>query len=331
MVCGLVLGEKKLKLDLTGFDKGYMPFAMMLLVLDYLLIVSDPVANFEILSQGKLFPRSHHFEPDNEVLGGEVLFAVDGEIWKQKRKQLNPWFSIHAQSRMFDVVKDCLDRATAILDKHAARGEQIDLRYLLSCFTCDVISIVVFGKSFDCIGNSNEGKLVNEFYRTASKEVPLYTMVPFYSYLSFLPRKRAFAALRSRCRALFAEAVKSAPSDSMAGVLRQENGVDAAVSELVGLVFAVSMIVVLFLVIVQLWWGKGHETTANTLCFALGLILPASESVTANVLRESRELPASLSEWSSEMLRSNCPFASVRTQHSHLLMFLSCLWQNRLC
>jgi cytochrome P450 len=130
---------------------GYMPWLMQSLVLDHMVVVSDAALSSDILRRGSEFPRSYHFEEDNEVLGGKVLFAIDGGLWKSHRKLLNPFFSLGLQKRMLDTVKESLMEATEVVSRHAAEGTAFDLKSLLSRFTCDVISTVCFGRSFGCV------------------------------------------------------------------------------------------------------------------------------------------------------------------------------------
>jgi cytochrome P450 len=160
---------------------GFRPWFMRGLWLDYLLVISDPKTISEILVNNKDFPRSYHFDVDNQVIGGNVLFAIKGSLWSYHRKLLNPFFATSKQRSIFTIVQAVAIKATRILDEHCESFQVLDLKSIVSKLMCDVICSYIFGNDFGCLNGDEHG--VNDFYSACQREVTLANKIPFYLYL----------------------------------------------------------------------------------------------------------------------------------------------------
>ena len=271
----------------------FKPWVFRSLLLDYLVVIADAKMVSEILANSEGFPRSYHFETDNILFGGNVLFGIDGPVWKIYRKILNPFFTGTGQKNIFTIVKDVAMHATRILDRHCETNEPFDLHSLLAATTCNIICSFVLGKDFGCL--DGDKLRVHRFYRTLGYEASLAHRTPLYLHLP-LPRRIRFIAERARLRTLLLAAITSAPEDTLAGAIFRSGELSPSelATEILGIIFA------------------GHDTTASAIAFCLGRYLPASPADAAAIRSAAAAAPADLALWTADDARCPAAAAAVR-------------------
>ena len=169
-------------------NNEYKPWIARLLILDYMLVVSDAEMIAQILADAEAFPRSYHFDIDKILFGGDVLFALHGPVWKIHRKIMSPFFAISKQKSIFSIAKEVVIKATSILDNLCVTQEVFDLHTILTALTCDIICCFIFGESFGCLDGAWNSSLLQDvplrgtfgahrpfvFVPPASTAIPIY-------------------------------------------------------------------------------------------------------------------------------------------------------------
>ena len=274
-------------------NNEYKPWIARLLILDYMLVVSDAEMIAQILADAEAFPRSYHFDIDKILFGGDVLFALHGPVWKIHRKIMSPFFAISKQKSIFSIAKEVVIKATSILDNLCVTQEVFDLHTILTALTCDIICCFIFGESFGCLDGDEHG--IHRFYRMFLSEARLVHTVPLYLYLP-LPQRFRFIAERNRVRRFFSAQIAKASAETMAGAILRSGDMSPSelCTEILGLIFA------------------GHDTTASAIAFCLGRYLPAAPEAADALRAAAARLPADLALWGSDDIRSPAADAAFK-------------------
>ncbi|XP_045520601.1 cytochrome P450 6B2-like [Pieris brassicae] len=155
---------------IVGYFKGSQP-ALIVRDLD---IIRD-ILNVDFTH---FHARGAALNPETEPLL-KNLFHVDGDIWKLLRKRLTPAFTGTRLKNMFPLISQCAEKLQALIEDKAKRGEDCDVRNLMSRFTIEFIGACGFGIDMDTICNENSaflhlGRLV--FQRTGKDVILLGLM-----------------------------------------------------------------------------------------------------------------------------------------------------------
>lgn len=162
-------------------------------------IMSKDFAHF----QGHGFTFNEKYDP----LAAH-LFNLDGEKWRNMRIKLSPTFTSGKMKYMFKTLLDCggpmIDHVNGKCDK----GEEIDIKEILACYTTDIIGSCAFG--LEC----NSFKDPNAEFRTNGRKVFTVTLRDiFFQFLVFwapsIPKYLPIKQIRSDVESFFINAVKN--------------------------------------------------------------------------------------------------------------------------
>ncbi|KRT82922.1 cytochrome P450, partial [Oryctes borbonicus] len=73
------------------------------------------------------------------------LFNTEGEKWKTMRVKLTPTFTSGKMKYMFKTLLDCGDPMVQHINNVSKKGEPLDIKEILACYTTDVIGSCAFG------------------------------------------------------------------------------------------------------------------------------------------------------------------------------------------
>ena len=221
---------------------------------------------------------------DSDVLGGSVLFAIDGPEWAKRRKLLSSHFSIASQKSFFDAVFACAIESCERLEKEYCDTDKIiELDPFLKTITCEIICQILFGHKLSNI------EQINNFYLEACDEIFFASAIPLYRWMP-IPKRIKYFFQRREFRKMLEQEVLKAEEDSIAGILyrNKDLSMNELVNELTGLVFA------------------GFETTSATVSACLGVYLYDDKESHAE-LRKSldEELPDNIKDWTLFDVKNN--------------------------
>lgn len=116
-----------------------------------LLVIRDPelikqitVKDFEHF----LDHRDFFLDEETEPLFGKSLFMLKGQKWRDMRATLSPAFTGSKMRKMFQLVVECSEEATAIMLKKASASDEPyvpEMKDIFTRFTNDVIATSAFG------------------------------------------------------------------------------------------------------------------------------------------------------------------------------------------
>jgi cytochrome P450 len=207
--------------------------------------------------QAKEYPRGKVVEPVRPMLGNG-LPTTDAEVWRRKRRAMQPAFSKPRIAKLTDKMSDVTKR---YVDKFG-EGETFDAHDLMMRLTRDIIVETMFSNQLD-----TDTAELDAAFAVLERYVARYSFVPFKVPL-WLPTPDNLSFLRARAtldRLIVGLIAKRQASGEKHGDLldalleaRDENGQPMPPAELrdesVSIFFA------------------GHETSANTLTWAFYLL-----------------------------------------------------------
>ncbi|TGO19736.1 hypothetical protein BPAE_0334g00030 [Botrytis paeoniae] len=111
--------------------------------------IDDHMVFHEIYKQNSNFTK----DPASYALGisQAMAFTIPVEVHKLKRQTLDPSFSKRRVSQMEDGLYEELERCFDKIDEYGRKGENVPIAELYFCYTADIISRYLFGKSLDLI------------------------------------------------------------------------------------------------------------------------------------------------------------------------------------
>ena len=227
---------------------------------------------------------------------GDGLLTAEGDTWKRTRRTLAPLFSPRAVESFAGTMQECADRSVARLAR--APGSLLDISAEMTRVTFDILAATLFSNDIEADAD-RFADATTQFFNTVGKLSPLDALgapdwIPRIGRLQARPALRFFeeqvkAIIARRHAALAAGA--AAPRDLLTLLLEAadpETGQGLTEAE-------VGANIVTFI-------GAGHETTANTLSWALFLLAKHPE-VCAALEREAEaahDVP--LCEWPDRLV-----------------------------
>ncbi|GJQ72532.1 Cyp6a9 [Trypoxylus dichotomus] len=73
------------------------------------------------------------------------LFNLEGEKWRNMRMRLSPTFTSGKMKYMFKTLLDCGGPMIEYVDNLCRKGESLDIKEILACYTTDIIGSCAFG------------------------------------------------------------------------------------------------------------------------------------------------------------------------------------------
>ncbi|KAK0613232.1 cytochrome P450 [Immersiella caudata] len=229
--------------------------------------IKDPVVFHEIFKHNTKFVKDRVAYTLGVPNALSMLFDI--AVHRRRRETLNPCFSkrrvLMLEDLMYNELEQLLDRAADYIDK----GKPVPIQDAYYCYTADVISAYLFGKSMDLINQPNFGKQSVERLRSLTDNIWILVHFGFiHKFVSALPRFVATWLNETWQMAILVEAEENARSG---GLWRNRKPIKMGVNEIrdesVGLLMA------------------GTETTATMLAYATYYFLAFPE-VQAKVLSE---------------------------------------------
>lgn len=244
-------------------------------VLGEVVVLMDPAAIRHVLVDNASNYRKDDLQ--RRVLGadsgkGESLLTAEGELWKQTRRTVAPLFTPRRIAGFLPQMRACADKM-AMSWRRKPDTYPIDAAVEMTRVTFDVLSATLFSNGVDNDGD-RFGIAMSRFLERTGKVDPLDILgapkwVPRIGRIRARPTIAFFeenvAAIIAQRRALIAKGGEP-PADLLTALLKAqdpESGKGLSDGE-------VAANLVTFI-------GAGHETTANTLTWALYLVSQAPD------------------------------------------------------
>ncbi|XP_058820113.1 cytochrome P450 9e2-like [Topomyia yanbarensis] len=103
------------------------------------------------------FGNSRNDHPDS--LFGKIIFAMEGEKWRDMRATLSPAFTGSKMRQMFELVIECCENVSKHYLAQSGQSQEVGLGSLFTRFNTDVIASCAFGFKIDSFRNPD-----NEFF-----------------------------------------------------------------------------------------------------------------------------------------------------------------------
>lgn len=119
-----------------------------------ILVPTDPDLIKDILVNNfhNFHGRGIYVDKDNDPLNTGIFFTK-GQQWKDLRSKMSPNFTTGKIKMMFPIVLEKANRMVEFLSPTAEKGESIDMKEVVTCFTTETIASVAFGLDVECFGN----------------------------------------------------------------------------------------------------------------------------------------------------------------------------------
>jgi cytochrome P450 len=256
------------------------------LPIGHVLLVHEPAAIRRVLLDNAANYRKDHLQ--RRVLSAglnEGLLSAEGEQWRLQRRVLAPIF---ARKSVLDFTSAMMEAAEALLNRWRSLGDQmtIDVAAEMAKVTLAVLERTIFSDGFGSDAEDIRAAMAT-YFNTIGKISLLDLLgvpdfVPRLSRLRVRPTLKFFVAAVNNVictrRRILAEQPDGAPSDLLTRLLESlDTNADDGITE-----SEVRSNILTFI-------AAGHETTANTLSWAMFLLSQSPqwrERVDAEVDRE---------------------------------------------
>jgi cytochrome P450 len=284
---GLIRTLKRNPLECWAAAHFDQPIVSGGLPIGHVLLVHAPGAIRRVLLDNAANYRKDRLQ--RRVLSAGLsdgLLSTEGEQWKQQRRVIAPIF---ARRAVMDFAPAMLAAADALIDRWSRLGDDatIDVSAEMAKITLDVVERTIFSDGF---GHDAEDirKAMATYFNTIGKISPLDILgvpdfVPRLSRLKVHSTLKFFEAEVDRVistrRRILAERPDSAPNDLLTHLLEARDANSGnAIREA-----EVRSNILTFI-------AAGHETTANTLSWALFLLSQSREWRERVAVEADREL-----------------------------------------
>nr|AAX35340.1 cytochrome P450 [Mayetiola destructor] len=127
----------------------YGPLKPILLIRDPALVRQILIKDFQYFAN-----RGIYSDEKNDPLSAH-LFSLDGDKWKKLRYKVSPTFTSGKLKAMFSTLVRCGESLQKVVKSTVEKGEEIDMRELVACFSTNIIASIAFGWDVDAITDSN--------------------------------------------------------------------------------------------------------------------------------------------------------------------------------
>jgi cytochrome P450 len=232
----------------------------------YLVVRPEHVAHVLIKNRDNYTKRAHRARP----LIGDGLAASNGELWKRQRRLLQPHFTMQSVRDLSASMGEAANRAAERWERHAERGEPVDVAGEMLFFALDAICRTITGTEAqeDVQGLRSAIDEATGFVSTKSQVFRLPLALPTAANRRF---KRALATIDAFVYGVIAQRRISDTSQGnlLSALLRATGGGGAAIPQQL----LRDEVVTLFL--------AGHETTARALAWTWYLLAQHPEAEAA--------------------------------------------------
>lgn len=206
-----VLYELKTKGPIGGIHISSRPVAI---ITDLDLVKTVLVKDFNYFPNRGIF-----YNLKDDPISGHIS-NIENQHWKNIRSKLTPAFTTGKLKVMFNNILEISDTFMTTIARESAETGSVELKDILSRFTCDVIGDVAFGVNCNSL-NDKDAK----FYKMAVKSMDSFD---FIQRLVWMGYKRIVRALRFKLTPddvsdFYTHVVKSIVD------FRSQNGVDGRV------------------------------------------------------------------------------------------------------
>jgi cytochrome P450 len=239
------------------------------LPIGHVLLVHEPAAIRRVLLDNAANYRKDHLQRRVLSAGlGDGLLSAEGEQWRLQRRVLAPMF---ARKTVIDFAPAMLDAALALVERWEKLDDRagVDVAAEMARVTLEVLERTIFSDGFGA-GAESIRRAMATYFKTIGKISPLDILgVP--DFVPRLGRFRVRATLKffeaeidrviDLRRRMLAEHPTRVPNDLLTHLLRaQDEAQDETMTEA-----EVRSNILTFI-------AAGHETTANTLSWAIFLL-----------------------------------------------------------
>ncbi|XP_069690204.1 cytochrome P450 6k1-like [Periplaneta americana] len=157
------------------------------------IVIREPNIIKQILMKDfNYFSDRHACSSEDDVLGTQNLFTLNGEPWKYLRTKLSPTFTSGRMKKMFPLVRNCATQLVDYMLDHSGEKSPVEVKETMAKYATDVISTCAFGIETNSLKDPNAefrefGRKIFEFTRYRTLEVLSLFFVP--SLMSFLHGK----------------------------------------------------------------------------------------------------------------------------------------------
>ncbi|KAG2187290.1 hypothetical protein INT44_004975 [Umbelopsis vinacea] len=240
--------------------------------------IASPAAMKTLFLRTDDYPKHSSFNKNMESLavrfgGAENIAILNGSVWKKHRTIANPAFHRSMPVRMFG--KQC-EKMMVAFEKEGDGLVNVDVPKLLQRFTLDVIGLAAFDYNFEALDNPNNEKVTmyNEIIKGTQN--PVYFFFPILEkyFLWAFPKRKALHRKMDEMNTIFFSIIDRKRKT----LASNKNNIEEVDKDLLTLMLEANEdtenpqhqlsdaelrdnLAVFFL--------AGHDTTSNTLCFAL--------------------------------------------------------------
>ena len=249
-----VYRELKDKGPFGGIHISFRPTAI---ITDLELIKSVLVKDF------KYFPNRGIYYNSKDDPISEHISNIENEQWKNIRSKLTPTFTSGKLKIMFNTILDISCKFMATIDRDTRSKGSLEIKDIMSRFTCDVIGNVAFGVECDSLNNND-----SKFFEMAVKSMDSFDFV----------QRLVFMGYRNIARALH---LKLTPKDvtdfyrdvvkSIVAYRKTNKDVNRAdlINILIGLMENENLSIDQIAAQSFFYFVAGYETTSTTLTFCI--------------------------------------------------------------
>jgi len=236
------------------------------------ITVSDPILVKQVLKNIEEFPKMpplDTFEYVSKMFGKKSILNLNQPEWHTLRSLVNKSFT--SNSIFFHPMQKKVLQCISLWRKR----EQVKVTVDLQKMTLDVLAICIFGKDFDTLNGNLSGPLAAYNYVLERLFNPIRFIFPWYSSLPLpnnLKLKQKITEFDDYCWSIIADAKKDASNKTESETETEGEEDNPKNISLVQLMINGGMNDQEIRDNVSLFFLAGHETTASTLSWAIGLL-----------------------------------------------------------
>lgn len=168
------------------------------------LLIVEPELIKKILSKDFVYFTGHgiHVDEKKDPMSGN-LFSLDGDKWKSMRVKLTPTFTSGKIKMMYHAMLTCGEPMVEHLKTLSYKGELLNAKEVLACFTTDVIGSCAFG--IDC----NSFKDPDSEFRKFGRQIfDLSWRASFYRLIKLIIPRLKLSTMNEEVKNFFSNSFK---------------------------------------------------------------------------------------------------------------------------
>ncbi|KAI4461650.1 cytochrome p450 [Holotrichia oblita] len=188
---------------ILNIAKGHS-FGGLYLISKPALLIVEPELIKKILSKDFVYFTSHgvHVDEEKDPISGN-LFGLDGDKWRNMRVKLTPTFTSGKIKMMYHTILTCGEPMVDHVKMLSRKGELLNAKEVLACFTTDVIGSCAFG--IDC----NSFKDPNSEFRKFGRQIfDLSWRASFYRLIKLIMPRLKLSTMNKEVKKFFTNSFK---------------------------------------------------------------------------------------------------------------------------